>query len=37
MSILFRDMDGDGDSDVVITDRQGTLRGARWLENPGDG
>jgi hypothetical protein len=35
MSILFRDMDGDGDSDMVITDRQGTLRGARWLENPG--
>ncbi len=37
MSILFRDMDGDGDSDIVITDRQGTLRGARWLENPGEG
>jgi antibiotic biosynthesis monooxygenase (ABM) superfamily enzyme len=37
MSIIFRDMDGDGDSDIVITDRQGALRGARWLENPGAG
>ncbi|GHB68417.1 FG-GAP repeat domain-containing protein [Persicitalea jodogahamensis] len=37
MSIIFRDMDSDGDSDVVITDRQGALRGARWLENPGLG
>lgn len=37
MSILFRDMDADGDNDVVITDRQGAFRGVRWLENPGEG
>ncbi len=35
MSILFRDMDGDGDEDIIITDRKGELRGCRWLENPG--
>ena len=28
-------MDGDGDVDVVVSDRFGTLRGCRWLENPG--
>ena len=37
MSILFRDMDGDGDTDLVITDRRGDRRGCRWLENPGLG
>lgn len=37
MSILVRDMDGDGDSDVVITDRKGEDRACRWLENPGPG
>ncbi|NND05511.1 MAG: DUF1961 family protein [Saprospiraceae bacterium] len=35
MSILFHDMDKDGDQDIVITDRKGALRGCRWLENPG--
>ena len=35
MSILKRDMDGDGDIDIVISDRQGKLRRCRWLENPG--
>ncbi len=37
MSIWFQDMDGDGDPDVVISDRFGSLRGCRWLENPGPG
>ncbi len=37
MSILVRDMDGDGDSDVIITDRKGAARACRWLENPGPG
>lgn len=37
MSILVRDMDGDGDSDVIITDRKGEARACRWLENPGPG
>jgi hypothetical protein len=37
MSIWRRDMDGDGDVDIVISDRYGKLRGCRWLENPGNG
>ncbi len=37
MSIINKDMDNDGDVDVVITDRNGKLRGCRWLENPGIG
>ena len=39
MSLLGEDMDGDGDQDVVVTDRRMTarLQGARWLENPGPG
>jgi len=35
MSLRSVDMDGDGDLDVVTTDRRGDLRGCRWLENPG--
>lgn len=35
MSIIIRDMDGDGDQDIVVTDRRGTLQACRWLENPG--
>lgn len=35
MSILKRDMDGDGDTDIVISDRYGKLQACRWLENPG--
>jgi hypothetical protein len=35
MSILKRDMDNDGDTDIVITDRRGLMQGCRWLENPG--
>lgn len=34
MSILATDMDGDGDQDVLLSDRRGPLRGVRWLENP---
>jgi hypothetical protein len=37
MSILRCDMDGDGDTDILITDRRGSARGCRWLENPGRG
>ncbi len=37
MSLVARDMDGDGDMDIVFTDRKGTNTGAAWLENPGPG
>ena len=37
MSIRALDMDGDADTDVLITDRRGDARGCRWLENPGLG
>jgi len=37
MSIIKKDMDGDGDIDLVISDRRGALQGCRWLENPGVG
>ena len=35
MSILTRDMDGDGDEDVLLSDRRGggTQHGVHWLEN----
>ncbi|MFH1748606.1 MAG: VCBS repeat-containing protein, partial [Planctomycetota bacterium] len=35
MSIEPRDIDGDGDIDIVYTDRKGAARGVYWLENPG--
>lgn len=42
MTLAVRDMDGDGDPDVLLADRRvtqepdaGDLRGLRWLENPG--
>ncbi|QDT94080.1 FG-GAP repeat domain-containing protein [Gimesia algae] len=35
MSLFAVDMDGDGDQDLLTTDRKGKLRGCRWLENPG--
>ena len=35
MSLIARDVDGDGDSDVLATDRKGSARGALWFENTG--
>ncbi len=35
MSLFALDMDGDGDQDILTTDRKGKMRGCRWLENPG--
>ena len=39
MSVIPQDMDGDGDTDIVVSDRRpnGGLMGARWLENPAPG
>ena len=35
MSLQKLDMDGDGDLDVLASDRKGSNRGVLWLENPG--
>lgn len=36
MSLFIRDMDNDGDLDIVTSDRKlGVTNGVRWLENPG--
>ncbi len=35
MTLRPSDIDGDGDLDIVATDRRGARRGALWLENPG--
>jgi hypothetical protein len=37
MSLIASDMDGDGDLDILLSDRRKDLRGTRWLENPGTG
>ena len=37
MSLRSVDMDGDGDLDILTSDRKGRMRGCRWLENPGEG
>ena len=37
MSLRTVDMDRDGDPDVLASDRKGSMRGCRWLENPGPG
>ena len=35
MSLIAADMDGDGDDDVLVSDRRGAKRGVYWLERPG--
>ena len=35
MSLIAADLDGDGDLDVLASDRKGKTRGCLWLENPG--
>lgn len=37
MSLIPHDMDGDGDADVVFSDRKGGRAGVFWIENPGSG
>ena len=37
MSLRTMDVDHDGDHDIIVTDRKGSRRGCRWLENPGVG
>ena len=37
MSLVASDMDGDGDSDCVFSDRIGKRSGCFWLEKPGPG
>lgn len=37
MSLRANDLDGDGDQDVIVSDRKGPRRAVRWLENPGVG
>lgn len=36
MSLRTIDMDGDGDLDVIFSDRKGPTRGVGWLEHPDD-
>ena len=36
MSLFATDMDGDGDLDILATDRKGPARGCFWLEHPAD-
>ncbi len=37
MSLLVMDMNDDGYSDILLSDRRGPMSGVRWLENPGPG
>jgi hypothetical protein len=34
MSLVAEDMDGDGDQDILFSDRKGKRSGVYWLENP---
>jgi hypothetical protein len=34
MSLVAEDMDGDGDADILFSDRRGKQSGVYWLENP---
>lgn len=35
MSLIVKDMNGDGHQDILLSDRFGAMAGVRWLENPG--
>lgn len=35
MSLIEADMDGDDDTDIVVSDRKGATSGVLWLEHPG--
>ena len=35
MSLQPHDLDGDGDQDLLLSDRRGPHRGVAWFENPG--
>ena len=35
MSLIVKDMNGDGREDILLSDRFGAMAGVRWLENPG--
>lgn len=37
MSLVPTDLDGDGDIDIIASDRKGLNAGVLWLENPGSG
>jgi len=37
MSLEALDLDGDGDQDLLLSDRRGERAGVKWLENPGPG
>jgi hypothetical protein len=37
MSLVAADVDGDGEMDVLVSDRKGKDSGCVWLENPGPG
>jgi hypothetical protein len=37
MSLIASDMDGDGDPDLLFSDRKGPRSGVFWLDNPGPG